>query len=220
MSHRAVVTGANRGIGLELCRQLRRTHKVLGVCREASPELKSLEVEVLSGADVKEASTPQKIKDYLGQEKIGLFIHNAGIFKKESLQEIDLDPIREQMEVNAFAPLRLTAELASQMQSPSKIVMITSRMGSIEDNTSGGYYGYRMSKAALNMAAKSLSLDLKDQKIGVYLFHPGFVRTGMTSQQGDIEADEAASRIIKKLDTLGLSETGRFYHSNGESLPW
>ena len=98
--------------------------------------------------------------------------------------------------------------------------VITSRMGSITDNGSGGYIGYRMSKAALNAASVSLAHELKDKKIAVGLFHPGFVQTQMVNFAGDISPETAAERLIKRIDELNLSNTGGFWHSNGETLPW
>ena len=98
--------------------------------------------------------------------------------------------------------------------------MITSRMGSIEDNTSGGYYGYRMSKAALNIAGKSLAIDLKNKNIAVGIFHPGLVATDMIGGHGDISADEAAERLDKRIFALTMKNSGSFWHSNGEILPW
>ncbi|MAL84047.1 MAG: short-chain dehydrogenase, partial [Idiomarina sp.] len=127
---------------------------------------------------------------------------------------------RAQFEVNALAPLRVTEALLPNLKEGSKVAMITSRMGSIADNGSGSRYGYRMSKAALNAAGKSLSLDLKDQGISVVLLHPGFVQTDMVNHAGDIPAETAAERLIQRIDELSLDTTGQFFHSNGEGLPW
>ena len=122
--------------------------------------------------------------------------------------------------MNALAPLRVTEALLPNLKEGSKVAMITSRMGSIADNGSGSRYGYRMSKAALNAAGKSLSLDLKDQGISVVLLHPGFVQTDMVNHAGDIPAETAAERLIQRIDELSLDTTGQFFHSNGEGLPW
>jgi NAD(P)-dependent dehydrogenase (short-subunit alcohol dehydrogenase family) len=98
--------------------------------------------------------------------------------------------------------------------------MITSRMGSVTDNTSGGYYGYRMSKAALNIAGMSLAHDLKEQEVAVALLHPGYVQTEMVNNTGDISAAVAVERLMLRIDGLNMSNTGTFWHSNGEILPW
>lgn len=97
---------------------------------------------------------------------------------------------------------------------------MTSRMGSIEDNDSGGRYGYRVSKAGLNAAGKSLAVDLKDRGIPVAILHPGFVKTDMTGNNGDITAEQAAHRLVQRMDELNLGNTGTFWHSDGSVLPW
>ena len=122
--------------------------------------------------------------------------------------------------MNAVGPLRISAACLPFMSQGSKIAMITSRMGSIADNTSGGYYGYRMSKAALNAGAVSLARDLKHKGISVGIYHPGFVQTDMVGGAGDIGPDVAAKRIEGLISNLSLEQSGGFWHSNGQSLPW
>jgi NAD(P)-dependent dehydrogenase (short-subunit alcohol dehydrogenase family) len=128
--------------------------------------------------------------------------------------------IRHQFEVNALAPLRLTALLAPQFAQGAKLVLITSRMGSVADNTSGGYYGYRMSKAALNAAGRSLAHDLAPRGVAVALLHPGFVQTPMTGGRGDVDAATAASNLLARIDELTPATSGDFRHANGSPLPW
>jgi len=216
----AVVTGANRGLGLELCRQLKGNVDVVAACRKPSSELKKLEIEVLEGLDVTQSNAAQQLVSRLRGRKIDLLIHNAGILRSESLKDFNPQSIREQIEVNSIAPLVLSVGLIPHMAENSKVAMITSRMGSIGDNDSGGHYGYRMSKAALNMAARSLSIDLKDEKISVYAVHPGFVRTDMTDHKGHLDPDQAAKNILKVIEKLTPQDSGSFWHSNGEPLPW
>jgi NAD(P)-dependent dehydrogenase (short-subunit alcohol dehydrogenase family) len=153
--------------------------------------------------------------------KLDVLVNNAGILEPDRLDSFDVEAIRRQFEVNALAPLRLTRALLAEKCLPSgaKVVLITSRMGSIGDNSSGGYYGYRMSKAALNMAARSLARDLAGRGIAVATLHPGMVATEMTGQAG-IPVQEAASGLIARIDELTLESTGRFLHQNGEELPW
>ncbi|MEO1185360.1 MAG: SDR family NAD(P)-dependent oxidoreductase, partial [Cyanobacteria bacterium J06636_27] len=122
-------------------------------------------------------------------------------------------------EVNAVGPLRLTKALLNNLKSGSKIIMMTSRMGSIDDNTSGGSYGYRMSKVALSMAGKSLSEDLKSKNIPVAILHPGLVQTRMTGFSG-ITTEESVKGLLARIDKLNMENTGTFWHSNGEILPW
>jgi NAD(P)-dependent dehydrogenase (short-subunit alcohol dehydrogenase family) len=114
----------------------------------------------------------------------------------------------------------VTQALLGNLQPGAKIGIVTSRMGSVGDNTSGSYYGYRMSKAAVNAAGKSLAMDLKERGIAVALLHPGYVRTEMVGGGGDVEPEQAAAGLIARLDELTLDTTGGFWHANGEALPW
>ena len=217
----SVVTGANRGIGLELARQLKsRGASVVAVCRRSSPELNVLGVRVESGVDVAEPVAWSKLAERLAHDDIDLLIQNAGVLISDSLDDVDLDKVRAQFELNAVAPLFLTRALASRLHTGAKVALITSRMGSIGDNGSGGYYGYRMSKAALNAAGASLAHDLKPRGIAVVILHPGSVRTEMTHGRGMVEADEAVRGLLQRIDELRLETTGRFLHQNGEVLPW
>ena len=218
---KAVITGANRGIGLEFCRQLSaRGDEVIAVCRKASPELESLGVTIISGIDVATGQGIAQLKDRLAGQDIGLLINNAGILRSSTLDNLDIGAIREQFEVNALGPLRITAALVENLQAGSKVGIVTSRMGSIDDNDSGGTYGYRMSKAAVNIAGKSLAIDLEPSGVSIALLHPGYVRTDMTGHNGLMDADESARGLIAIMDKLGLETSGRFWHTSGEELPW
>jgi len=217
----AVVTGANRGIGLEFARQLKaRGATVVAVCRRSSPELDALGVRVESGFDVTEPAAWSRLAERLAHDEIDLLIQNAGMLVGDSLEDLALDKVRAQFELNAIAPLFLTRALAPRLHSGAKVALITSRMGSIGDNGSGGYYGYRMSKAALNAAGVSLAHDLGPRGIAVVMLHPGSVRTGMTGGQGMIDADESVRALLQRIDELRLETTGRFLHHNGDVLPW
>lgn len=217
----SVVTGANRGIGLELCRQLReRGADVVAVCRKSSSELEALAVKIVSGIDVCDAAAPERLAAELGGAPIDLLVHNAGILRHEGLESLDADSIRAQFETNALAPLRLTAALLPALHEGSKVAFITSLMGSSGDNTSGGAYGYRMSKAALNVAAVSLARDLAGRRIWVGILHPGFVRTDMTGHNGNVEPAESVRGLLARIDALGPETTGRFFHQTGRELPW
>ncbi len=215
------ITGANRGIGLELARQFRdRGDEVVALCRRPSPELESLGVRVIDGVDVTDESAVQTLSERLGSATIDVLVNNAGLLSDESLDDLDFDRIRRQLEVNSLGPLRVTAALRNHLSSGSKVAIVTSRMGSIDDNTSGGRYGYRMSKAAVNMAGRSLAHDLGPEGISVVLLHPGFVRTEMTGHAGLIDPPESAAGLIARIDELTPETSGTFRHSNGESLPW
>jgi NAD(P)-dependent dehydrogenase (short-subunit alcohol dehydrogenase family) len=215
-----LVTGANRGIGLEYCRQLKeRGDHVIAVCRSTSDELKELDVQIETDVDITTDSSVAKLVKKLDGKIIDILINNAGIIERVSLDNLDFDSIRRQFEVNAVGPLRLTQALLNNLKSGSKIVLMTSRMGSIDDNTSGGSYGYRMSKVALSMAGKSLSEDLKSKNIPVAILHPGLVKTRMTGFSG-ITTEESVKGLLARIDELNMDNTGTFWHSNGEVLPW
>jgi NAD(P)-dependent dehydrogenase (short-subunit alcohol dehydrogenase family) len=215
-----LVTGANRGIGYEYCRQLlNRGDKPIAVCRKSSPELDALGIRVIKGVDMTQDQDLASLQDQLRAEKIDVLINNAGIIESVSLANLDIESIRRQFEVNALSPLRLTHALLGNLAGGSKVVMMTSRMGSIDDNTSGGSYGYRMSKVALCMAGKSLALDLRPKRIAVGILHPGLVQTRMTGFSG-ITTETAVRGLLARIDELTLDNTGTFWHSNGEVLPW
>jgi NAD(P)-dependent dehydrogenase (short-subunit alcohol dehydrogenase family) len=217
----AIVTGANRGIGLELVRQLKaRGADIVGVCRGRSTELDALGVRVESEIDVTEPAAWARLAKSVAHDDIDLLIQNAGVLLADSLDDVDPARVRAQFEVNAIAPLFLTRALARRLRAGSKVALITSRMGSIGDNGSGGYYGYRMSKAALNAAGVSLAHDLKPRGIAVVILHPGSVRTEMTGSQGMIGAEESVRGLLQRIDELQIETTGRFLHQNGDVLPW
>jgi NAD(P)-dependent dehydrogenase (short-subunit alcohol dehydrogenase family) len=216
-----LVTGANRGIGLELCRLLKaRGDNVIAVCRASTPELKALGVQVESDVNVADPKALYELGKRLEGTAIDTLIANAGILHNEELGNLNFGTIEAQMEVNALGPLRTVEALLSSLHKGSKVALITSRMGSIADNSSGGYYGYRMSKAALNAAGMSLAHDLKPRGIAVLTLHPGYVRTDMTGNSGGIAPAEAAKMLIAGIDALTLETTGKFLHANGEELPW
>ena len=221
MPRTVLVTGANRGIGLELVRLLvSRGDKVIAACRSVSGELSGLGVTVEEGVDVTSEDSVAHLVRRLEGQPIDLLINNAGILSRENLSAMDFGAIRLQFEVNAMGPLRVSHALLPQMGPGSKIGIVSSRMGSIEDNTSGGRYGYRMSKVAVNMAGVSLAHDLKERGIAVALLHPGFVKTEMTGGRGLVSAQAAAVGLMDRLDGLNMANSGTFWHANGEVLPW
>jgi len=216
-----VVTGANRGIGLELCRQLAaRGDKVIGVCRHSSDELQALGVDVIVGVDVADNAAMAKLTDGIGEQSVDVLVNNAGILRSESLGDIDYDDMLRQYEVNALGPLRVTEALLGNLVAGSKIAIITSRVGSIADNSSGGNYGYRASKAAVNMIGTNLMHDLRPRGIAVALLHPGYVATDMTAGQGLTTTQNSAAGLIDRIDELSLENSGSFWHAEGYELPW
>lgn len=221
MTNTVLVTGANRGIGLAFVQHYRRRgDRVIGVCRRSSPELLRSGAEIIDDIDVADAESIADLRMRLDGVSIDVLINNAGILRDEHLGTIDYQTVLDQFEVNALGPLRVTEALSANLGKGSKVALITSRMGSITDNTSGGRYGYRMSKAALNMAGMSLARDLAPRGIAVAILHPGYVQTAMVSFGGDISAEVSAQRLVERIDFLTLETSGSFWHSNGETLPW
>ena len=219
-----LVTGANRGIGLALTQHLvARGENVIAVCRHGSEALEKTGARIEAGVDVTDDAALSALAQRLVDVRIDNVILNAGILAKESLGSIDaggFDDMRRQFEVNTLGPLRVAQALLGRLGEGSKIGIITSRMGSVADNGSGGYYGYRASKAAVNAIGKSLAMDLKPRGIAVFLLHPGYVATDMVGGTGDVTPAQSAAQLIERLDTLGLSQTGSFWHANGSALPW
>ena len=217
-----LITGANRGIGYEYCRQLQqRGETVIAACRTPSEPLEALGVRIEAGVDITSDAAVNNLVEQLGGLAIDVLINNAGILETTNLVDLDIESVRRQFEVNAIGPLRLTRALLPILHPDSKLILMTSRMGSIDDNSSGGSYGYRMSKVALCMAGKSLTIDLQPRGIAVALLHPGLVSTRMTRFNSlGISAAEAVQGLIERIDALTLATTGSFWHANGQLLPW
>ncbi len=216
----ALVTGANRGIGLELCQQLTaRGDDVIAVCRSRSAALDALGARIVDGVDVSLAEGIAHLRDALAGQSIDLLVNNAGILIPDNLNNLDFDNLTEQFRVNSLGPLRVTHALLGNLRPGAKVAIITSRMGSIADNGSGRSYGYRMSKAAVNMAGMTLSRDLQDTGIAVVILHPGMVATQMTGGRGIKPADSARG-LLERIDELTMDATGTFWHAEGYPLPW
>ncbi len=217
-----LITGSNRGIGLEYCRQLKgRGEEVIATCRNSSLELDQLGIQVETGIDVTSGNSVLNLIRNLKGRKIDVLIQNAGIHESNLISNLDPESILRQFEVNALSPLCFTSAMIGNLSEGAKVILMSSRMGSIEDNTSGGSYGYRMSKVALGMAGKSLSIDLAPKGIAVAILHPGLVSTQMTRFTSEgIKPEESVKGLIKRIDSLTVENTGRFLHSSGERLPW
>lgn len=221
MSSIVVITGANRGVGLALAEHYQQEGwRVIGVCRQTSDELERVADKVIEGIDVTQDDDIARLSAALAGHTIDLLINNAGLLLDDVLGDIEIDSLRQQMEINAYAPLRVSEALLPLMKKGSKIANITSRMGSLADNDSGGRYGYRASKAALNAFGKSLAIDLKPRGIAVAQLHPGYVKTRMVKFGGHISPQESATGIAACIKALNLESSGGFWHSNGEQLPW
>jgi len=215
-----LITGCNRGIGLDLARQMHaRGDDVIGVCRTLNDDLTDLGIRVIDGIDVAEAGDVAKLAAELGSTPIDVLLNNAGILRGDAFGELDYDEMLLQFRVNALGPLRVTEALRENLSAGSKVAIVTSRVGSIDDNSSGGYWGYRTSKTAVNMIGTNLMHELKPRGIAVALLHPGLVATEMTLGQGVSPKDSAAG-LIARIDELTLETSGGFWHAEGYRLPW
>jgi NAD(P)-dependent dehydrogenase (short-subunit alcohol dehydrogenase family) len=217
---KVLVTGCNRGIGLEICRQYHaRGDDVIAVCRNASDDLNAIGVRVIDGIDVTDGDGVAGLVEALAGETIDILLNNAGILRSDRLDSVDYDDMVEQYRVNTIGPLRVTRALRGNLKEGSRVGIVTSRVGSIDDNSSGNNYGYRCSKSAANMVGVNLHYDLSPDGIAVALLHPGLVATDMTGGTGVSPAD-SASGLIARLDELNLDNSGSFWHAEGYTLPW
>ena len=215
-----LVTGANRGIGLQLCKQFAaRGDEVIAVCRESTDELAALGVRVIDGIDVSNGDAVDTLREELDGQPIDILVNNAGILLRDAFGDIDYDAMAEQYRVHTLGPLRVTEALVDNLHRGSRVAIVTSRVGSIEDNGSGGNYGYRASKAAVNMVGINLKHELLPRGIAVALLHPGLVATDMTGGTG-IDPADSARGLIDRIDELTLANTGGFWHAEGYALPW
>lgn len=219
-----LILGASRGIGLALVQQLvARGEDCIATCRTPSSALSASGARIETGVDLTDGASLAALDARLGDLRVDRLLVVAGQLSREGLDELDAAAfarIESQFETNALGPLRAVAALQHKLAPGARIGLLTSRMGSIADNTSGGYYGYRASKAALNAIGKSLAEDLRPRGVAVFLLHPGFVRTDMTGGRGDVDADEAARNLLARMDSLDLAQSGSFWHANGQPLPW
>lgn len=226
-----VVTGAGRGLGLELTRQLAaRGDRVHAVVREprGAPELLALAKAhparvIVHQAEVTREADVQALAKALGDEALDLLINNAGTMGGvDPLATVDVVDVMRTFEVNAVAPLLVTRALLPSLTKSAHAwaVHISTKMASLEDNTSGGYYAYRMSKVALNMMSRSLAVDLAGQGVSSIVVHPGWVKTAMGGPNARLEIDEAASAILATLAALDRSASGTFIDLRGRPIAW
>ena len=226
-----LVTGTNRGIGLELTRQLVASgNNVFATCRTPSADLEKTKATIIPDISMENDTVITNLKNCkILPQKLDGVICNAGCLSRESLQDLSCtETLSDQFQVNSLGPLRVFKGLENRLDSGSKFVVISSILASIELNQfeegnrhmQGGYYGYRMSKAAANMAMASLAVDVRDRNISVGMIHPGYVKTDMTEGRGDIEKMESAKGVIDRFNELNIETSGTFLRWNGEKLPW
>ena len=215
-----LVTGCNRGIGLELTRQYHaRGDNVIGVCRNTNDELEALGIRVIDGVDVSTDEGVARLSAELADTSVDTVINNAGILRSDTLDTIDFEGMLEQYRVNTIGPLRVILALRKNLHKDAKFGIVSSRVGSIEDNSSGNNYGYRCSKAAANMVGMNLRHDLAPQGVAVALLHPGLVATEMTGGRG-VSPEASARGLIARMDELTIETSGSFWHAEGYTLPW
>lgn len=228
-----LITGANRGIGLEFARQyVADGWSVLACCRNPgkSDELNKLAVQYpelikILALDVSDHAQIERLAQELSDKPIDLLINNAGIYPKTDVNGFGHTDYAEWMQVfriNTMAPLKMAATFATQLaRSEHKIfVAITSKMGSIENNSGGGSYLYRSSKAAVNMVVKSLAIDLQSARITSIVIHPGWVKTDMGGPNALISAEQSVSGMRQVISNLSMADSGKFFSYDGQEIPW
>ncbi|MFN2383064.1 MAG: SDR family oxidoreductase [Gemmatimonadota bacterium] len=230
---RVAVTGAGRGLGLELVRQwLAGGRRVFALARDpAGAALEALMREhperlTAIACDVADSASVAAAADAVAERAPALdgLVNNAGIYGgRGRLEALDFDDVRQVLDVNAVGPLRVAQAflpLLLRGVRPVRLVHVSSLMGSLGDNTSGGAYGYRMSKSALNMANRSLAHDLAEDGILSATFHPGWVQTDMGGPDARVSVVEAARSLIRSIEGLTPAASGGFYDRDGKPLPW
>jgi NAD(P)-dependent dehydrogenase (short-subunit alcohol dehydrogenase family) len=218
---RVLITGAERGLGFALARAFTDGGwSVAALCRETTPGIEALAPEFLfDGIDVSNAAHVRRAAAEMGDAALDALINNAGIMVEDDIDGIDIAAVRRQFEVNALGPLNVVLAFRGRLKRGAKVVQITSLLGSIGDNESGGDYGYRMSKAAQNMLTANLAHDLGRDGIVAVAVHPGIVATDMTGGRGT-PAGEVAREVLAMMGALGPADAGRFLDRHGEPLPW
>lgn len=225
-----LIVGADRGIGRCIALELHgRGDEVLAACLGDGADLIELGIEVEPAVDVTSDTAVDALADRLREREVelGWILHVAGVLALDELDTVDFEEVTREFEINGVGPLRVAKTLAPLLVEGAKVGILTSRVGSLTDNTSGGMYAYRISKAAANMAGLNLSHDLGRRGVAVLMLHPGMVATDLTKDLGGgyataqyITPEEAARGLIKNMDDLSPDTAGRFQHSNGEYLPW
>ena len=223
-----LVTGASRGLGLEFSRQYAaQGWRVIATCRQprAAKALTALKGDVrVRALDVNDQTQIRALARALKSEAIDLLINNAGIFgpRKETFGKVDTESWHQVFHTNVMAPMMIAEAFADHLARGERktIIALTSMMGSVAQNESGGAYIYRSSKAALNMVMKGLSLSLKPRKISVVMLHPGWVRTDMGGAGADLGIDESVAAMRNVIANLKPTDSGSFFNYNGKRIPW
>lgn len=222
-----LITGANRGLGLEFTRQYAAdAWRVYACCRtpDEAEALKAVRGDVaIHALDVAAHASINALAGALEGEAVDILVSNAGIYGgRQSLGGIDYESWDRVLRINALAPIELTEAFLPHLErgNGKRVALITSQMGSIADNGSGGNYAYRSSKAALNAAGRSLALDLAPRGIIVLLLHPGWVRTDMGGPNARIDPATSIDGMRKVIGDAAPDDAGRFYRYDGSEIPW
>ena len=222
-----MITGANRGLGLEFARQyVRDGWSVIATCRkpEDATELNAIDGVTVYPLNVTDSMAVRALADQLKGAAIDVLINNAGVYgpKNSALNEIDFDVWEQVLRTNALAPLCVAQCFAAHVAASDRkcIATLSSKMGSMTDNTSGGSYIYRSSKAAVNAVMKSLASDLGPQGVISVLLHPGWVRTDMGGPSGLIGAEQSVAGMRRVIDAADMNASGHFYAYDGAEIPW
>jgi len=227
-----LITGASRGIGLAMVNYcIEKNWRVFACCRHPFQAEKLMAIAQLSKTlvsvhvmDANEVATIQALAFELRNEKIDILINNAGTYgpDKNGFGNVDVIGWLESFMINTIAPLKMAEALIEQINLGDKkiIACVSSKMASIDDNSSGGSYTYRSSKAALNSVVKSMSVDLKDRGIKCVALHPGWVKTDMGGSNAEISARESATKIFNILETMKFEDSGQFISVDGEIIKW
>jgi len=223
---RAVITGASRGIGRELVRQLLARGDEVDACVRDPEALRELRAEKLRvhRVDVTDAATVAALARELGSTAVDLVINNAGVYggAEQTIRGVDFADALRTFEANALGALRVSLAVLPHLRrgTGKKLVHVTSGMGSIADNTSGGFYSYRMSKAALNMMSRTLAIDLRADKIISFVINPGWVKTDMGGPSAPTEVADSVRGILRAIDGATLDDSGEFLNWRGGRYPW
>ncbi|MBL0338916.1 MAG: SDR family oxidoreductase [Rhodospirillaceae bacterium] len=222
-----LVTGANRGLGLEFVKQYAADGwHVIACCRNpsTSKDLASIKGKVaVHRLDVLEDQQIRSLGQELSSHAIDIVLNNAGVGGfGDSFGNTDTRRWLSVLHVNCIAPFHVVESFLPHLERGQKklVVNISSRMGSIDDNQTGGYYSYRSSKAALNMAMKSLAVELKPKGVGVVMLHPGWVRTAMGGQSAPLLPAESITHLRKVINNLTINDSGHFLNYDGQNIPW
>ncbi len=220
-----LITGANRGLGLEFAKQFSSMgYKVIGTARnpDKAVNLKKLTVEVFQ-LDVTDADSVLQLSKSLNGRPIDILINNAGYLSSAdmSLDKVSFELLEKTFAINTLGPLRVVKSLIGNVKAgqDKKVINISSRLGSISQST-GRMYSYRTSKSALNQINKILSVEFKEESIIFTVLHPGWVQTDMGGPKATYTPEESVSGMIKVIDTLTMDNSGYFYDLKGEAIPW